>query len=123
MNIHFERGDSIKFGKEWCAKNDSPHLIDKVVLMTPQYFEVDNGLYCHEVECPGMVVIEGDEPDSIYNLFGNNFEHFMDCVLIKGTDEDKAFYQKIIDDQIKAEEEAWNRFEASLNLNSTFLEN
>lgn|GEM_PF-4807176 len=108
--IQFERGDSVKFGKKWCKEHHSKHLIGKVVMMTPQYFEEDNGLYCSDTECPGMMEEGANEPDSIYHLFGNDFENFMDCELIKGTDEDKAAYQKIIKDAQEAEVKAWEDF-------------
>lgn len=98
QKINFERGDSVKFGMKWCKEHRSKHLIGKVVMMTPPWFECDNGLYCEDQECPGMMEEGSNEPDSIYHLFGNNFENFMDCELIKGTDEDKAAYQKIIKD-------------------------
>jgi Zn-finger protein len=82
-------------------------LINKTVMMTPQWFEEDNGLYCYETECPGMWFERSKEADSIYHLFGTQFENFMDCTLIKGTGEDKATYKKIIQDTAEAEAKAW----------------
>lgn len=105
MNI--ERGDSVKFGERWCKENGREDLVNQVVKFNPQWFEVDNGLYTYETECPGIYDEENQEADSIYHLFGNNFENFMDCVLIKGTVEDKESYQKIIQEQRDAAAEHW----------------
>ncbi|NEW05932.1 hypothetical protein GK047_07905 [Paenibacillus sp. SYP-B3998] len=112
QKIKFERGDSVKFGKEWCKENHSKHLIGKTVMMTPQWFEYDNGLYCEEQECPGMLEEGSDEPESVYHLFGNEFENFMDCELVKGSESDKVAYQKIITDAQEVEAKAWEKFTA-----------
>lgn len=115
MNI--ERGDSVKFGQEWCIQYGREELVNQTVKLTPQYFEDDNGLYTFERECPGIYDKENEEADSIYHLFGNNFEKFMDCELIKGTEEDKKAYQKIIQDKIEEEEKSWEEFaKANINL-------
>lgn len=112
--MKIERGDSIKFGKKWCKAHKSNDLINKVVKLTPQWFEEDNGLYCYETECPGIWDEENQEADSIYHLFGNNLEDFMDCELIKGTKEDIAAYQKIIEDRADAEAKNWERMAAAM---------
>ncbi|MEX3623742.1 hypothetical protein [Viridibacillus arvi] len=105
MNI--ERGDSIKFGEQWCNKHGSEELSGKTIKLTPQYFEEDNGLYVNYSECPGIYDKENEEAESIYHLFGNHFENFMDCKLIKGTDADKEEYEKIIKDQREVEAKSW----------------
>ena len=112
LKIIFERGDSVKFGNKWCKAHNSEHLIGKTIMMTPQYFEYDNGLYVEDQECPGMLEEGSEDPDSIYHLFGNEFENFMDCELVKGTDEDKATYRKIIDDKIAEEDRYWSQMAA-----------
>lgn len=95
MNI--ERGDSIKFGKRWCKEHNTKDLIGKIIKLTPQYFEEDNGLYVYYSECPGIFDEENGEAESIYHLFGNDLEDFMDCKLIKGVEKDKEDYQKLIE--------------------------
>lgn len=122
ITVDFVRGDSVKFGEKWCKAHNSEHLIGKTVLMTPQWFEYDDDLGGGTSECPGMFEEGSDESDSIYHLFGNNFEDFMDCELIKGSDVDKAAYMKIIDDIHKAEAEAWERFEAPIPIGSSHIE-
>ena len=111
MNI--ERGDSVKFGAEWCKTYRREDLIGKIVKFTPQWFEYDIGLYTVDEECPGIDNGENAEPDSIYHLFGNNFENLMDCELIKGSDEDKAEYEKIIKDINDAEAKYWEAYVAA----------
>lgn len=111
MNI--ERGDSVKFGEKWCKAHRREDLVNQVVKFTPQWFEDDNGLYVADIECPGIDNGKDAEPDSIYHLFGNSFENFMDCELIKGTDEDKEEYQKIIKDQNAAEAKYWESYVAA----------
>lgn len=108
MNI--ERGDTVKFGVEWCKVYRSEHLINKTVKLTPQWFEDDNGLYTYDVECPGIYDEENQEAESIYHLFGNDFENFMDCELIKGTVADIEEYEKIIKDQRDAEAMQWEEY-------------
>jgi hypothetical protein len=108
MNI--ERGDSIKFGEQWCKEHGSEDLIGKTIKLTPQYFEEDNGIYTYESECPGIYDESDDEAHSIYHLFGNDLSNILDCELIKGTEEDKEAYQKIIQDEIDKENEYWANY-------------
>ena len=111
MNI--ERGDSIKFGEQYCKEYSREDLVGKTVKLTPQYFEDDNGLYSYTTECPGIYDEENEEAESIYHLFGNHFENFMDCKLIKGTDTDKEQYEKIIRNQRDVEAKSWEQFVSS----------
>lgn len=111
--VDFEYGDSIKFGEKYCKKYGCEDLIAKTIMMTPQYFEEDNGLYVYTSECAGIYDEEKEEAESIYHLFGNNFEYFMDCELIKGTNENKKKYRDIIDLHNKAledEADSWLKF-------------
>lgn len=105
-----ERGDSILFGEKWCLEHGREYLTNKVIKLTPQYFEDDNGLYCFDRECPGIYDEENEESDSIYHLFGNKFERLMDCEIIKGNDSDKEYYQKLIQDKLEEEARAWEEF-------------
>ncbi len=63
-------------------------------MMTPQWFEDDNGLYCFDIECPGIFNAKEEEADSIYHLFGNKLEWLMDCTFIKGTQSDKDLIEQ-----------------------------
>ncbi|KOS61518.1 hypothetical protein FJQ98_16205 [Lysinibacillus agricola] len=92
----FECGDSIKFGEEYCKEFEREDLISKTIMMTPQYFEEDNGIYVYTSTYAGIYDKENKEAHSIYHLFGNDFEYFMDCELVKGSNEDKKKYEEII---------------------------
>ena len=105
MNI--ERGDSVKFGEKWCKEFKREELTNQIIQFTPQYFEDDNGLYAYTTECPGVFFKGEEEAESIYHLFGNEFEYFMDCELIKGTEEDKEAYQQIIKANNDADAALW----------------
>jgi hypothetical protein len=111
--MKIERGDSVKFGKKWCKNNRRKDLVNKVVRFTPQWFETDNGLYCDDIECPGIWDEVNDEAESIFHLFGNHFEKFMDCELFKGTEDDKVAYQKIIQNKAEVESKYWEQMAES----------
>lgn len=87
-------GDKIVFGKEYCEKTGSIHLLNKTITLTPQLFEEDNGLYTYMSECPGIYDSEGEEAESIYHLFGNNLENIYDCLVIPASTEDTAEFQR-----------------------------
>ena len=108
--MEINRGDSIIFGENYCKRWNLEYLIGKTIKLTPQYFDNDNGLYSYEEECPGIYNEVDEEADSIYHLFGNDFEYFMDCKLIKGTEKDKEEYEKIIKDKEDKEMKSWQEF-------------
>jgi Zn-finger protein len=108
--ISIESGDSVKFGRKWCKRNGCKDLIGKTVMFTPQFFEDDNGLYSYETECPGIWDEKNEVAESIYHLFGNNLESLMDCVLIKGTQEDRDLIAKIRKENADKEAEYWNGY-------------
>lgn len=93
--MEIEGGDSIVFGPTWCIANNRDDLKGKTVKLEPQWFECDNGLYVYHQVCAGLPAIDEDEiPDSIYHLFGNDLESFLDCTLIKGSKEDYENYRR-----------------------------
>lgn len=116
--MEIERGDSIVLGEKYCQENSREDLNGKTVKLTPQYFEDENGIYSYFNEYPGVYNEENEEAESIYHLFRNNFENFKDCELIKGTSVDREEYEKIIRDQIDAEEKSWLEF----MLSNTYLQ-
>jgi hypothetical protein len=95
-------GDKIKFGEKYCKKTGRLDLLNKTIMLSPQYFEEDNGLYVYEVECPGIYDSENEEADSIYHLFGNNLEGIHDCEIIPATKEDLLLIQKQKEEEQKA---------------------
>ena len=99
--MNLKSGDKIKFGIIYCNKEGRKDLLNKTIMLTPQYFEYDNGLYTEDQECPGIHNEAEGEPESIYHLFGNHFEWFYDCQIIPASEEDI----ELIADMKKAEEE------------------
>ncbi|MFC4712256.1 hypothetical protein [Planococcus dechangensis] len=86
-----KNGDKVKFGEDFCERTGRPYLLGKTIMLTPQFFEEDNGLYTYMSECPGILITEADdEPESIYHLFGNDLKCIYDCEIIKATGEDIA---------------------------------
>lgn len=47
-------------------------------------FDYENGLYTETQTSPGIE--NGDDCDSIYHLFGNDLEDFMDCEIMERVD-------------------------------------
>ena len=86
--LKLKSGDKIKFGKKYCRKTGRKDLLGKSIMLTPQYFDEYNGLYCYQSECPGIWNESENEADSIYHLFGNSLEDFLDCELIPAIEED-----------------------------------
>lgn len=113
MDLIIEEGDSVKFGEQWCEENGWEELKGKTIMLSPQYFEEDNGLYTYTTHCLG-ICDEVEEPYSIYHLFGNNLENFMDCELIKGFDTDKENYQRMVQDETDRENEYWESLSKDL---------
>lgn len=74
-------GVKIKIGVKYASGREFEP--DEIIELIPGYFEEDNGLYCYTSEAPSIQVEEGGEFDSIYHLFGNDLERFMDCEIVK----------------------------------------
>ena len=73
-------GAKIKLGKRYCKEHRIPEDEGKIIELITGYFDEDNGLYCYTSECPAIK--NGDDYDSIYHLFGNDFEYFYDCEVL-----------------------------------------
>jgi hypothetical protein len=73
-------GTKIKIGEEYAKKyNCTP---GEVLELVNGQFEYDNGLYTEIEEAPSVWNKELNEFDSIYHLFGNDLENFMDCEIL-----------------------------------------
>jgi len=73
-------GAKIKLGKRYCREHRIPKDEGKIIELIKGYFDEYNGLYCYTSECPAIK--DGDDYDSIYHLFGNDFEYFYDCEIL-----------------------------------------
>lgn len=100
--MKMKSGDKIKFGITYCNKTGRRDLLNKTIMLIPQAFEDDNGLYSSESFAPGIFNSIEEEADSIYHLFGNNLDGMYDCVVIPATEDDL----KILEDQKLSKEKA-----------------
>lgn len=89
--MKFKEGDSVQFGREYCEYTGKEYLLGQTVMLRYQYFEYDNGLYTEDQSCLGIYNEEDEEADSIYHLFGNKLDGFMDCKLIEASESDLEF--------------------------------
>jgi len=76
-------GASIRIGKKYAS--DSNFKEGDIITLVEGYFDYDNGLYTETQTAPS--IYDGDEYDSIYHLFGNDLEGFMDCKVVRNTGE------------------------------------
>jgi hypothetical protein len=74
-------GTKIKIGKKYSKEYGFNE--GEIITLVDGVFEVDNGLYTENQDCPSIWNEEWNEFDSIYHLFGNNFEYWMDNTIIK----------------------------------------
>lgn len=74
-------GTRIKIGPEYAAYTDSFEPGQVITLVEGQ-FEYDNGLYTEYETAPSVWNEEDNDFDSIYHLFGNELEDFMDCEVL-----------------------------------------
>jgi hypothetical protein len=80
MELKLEIGTKIKIGDKYAEK----YGFDKgeVITLTEGYFEHDNGLYTETQSCPAIWNEDQNEFDSVFHLFGNDLENFMDCDVV-----------------------------------------
>ena len=62
-------------GRNFLKEND-------IITLVEGEFEVENGLYTEIQKCPAIWDPELKEYDSIYHLFDNNFDNWLDCEII-----------------------------------------
>ncbi len=73
-------GTKIKFGEKFAEENG--YKSGDIIELVDGTFEHDNGLYTEWQHSPSIWNEEQKEFDSIYHLFGNDLEDFMDCEII-----------------------------------------
>ena len=72
-------GDIVKIGKE---SSKACGLKAGTVIVLIGILDYDNGIYCETQTSPSIWNEERKEFDSIYHLFGNNLEDFLDSEVI-----------------------------------------
>lgn len=74
-------GCEIRIGKIY-SEQISGFKEGDIIKLIEGYFEYDNGLYTEEQTSPSIYDEETKDFDSIYHLFGNDFEYFYDCEIL-----------------------------------------
>ncbi len=84
LNLELESklvvGTKIKYGKqyaEFAGVNEG-----EVIELVEGSFEYDNWLYTENQTAPSIWDESQKDFDSIYHLFGNDLEDFMDCEIV-----------------------------------------
>lgn len=73
-------GTKIKLGKKYCKHTGDE--ADKIITLVSGEFETDNGLYTETLTSPSVWNHDIMEFDSIYHMFGNELDEFMDCEIL-----------------------------------------
>lgn len=75
-------GTKIKIGVKYEAKHGGGFKPNEVIELIEGTFEEYNGLYDEITHAPSIWNEYQQEFDSIYHLFGNDLENFMDCEIV-----------------------------------------
>lgn len=78
--IILEVGMKIKIGEKYSTKYGFEP--NEVIELVEGYFDEYNGLYNYTSKAPAIWNEHQEEFDSIFHLFGNNLENFMDCEIL-----------------------------------------
>lgn len=73
-------GASVRIGRLY-AENYG-FVPGEIITLVEGHFEYDNGLYISDQTALAIYDKDSKDYDSIYHLFGNDFEYFMDCEII-----------------------------------------
>ena len=77
-------GTKIKIGKKYLEEISERNFLKEndIITLVEGEFEIENGLYTEIQKCPAIWNPELKEYDSIYHLFGNNFDNWFDCEIL-----------------------------------------
>jgi hypothetical protein len=73
-------GTQIELGAKYAEH--SGRTAGEVIELVEGKFEHDNGLHTEEQYAPAIYNEDSKEYDSIFHLFGNNLENWMDCTIV-----------------------------------------
>lgn len=76
-------GAKIKIGKEYSEHCYNALKEGEVIELINGSFDCENGLYCYVEYAPAIWDEKQKDFDSIYHLFGNDFEYFLDCTIVE----------------------------------------
>lgn len=75
-------GTKIKIGSKYVQETGCGFREGEIIELVNGYFEYDNGLYTETEECPSYYDSYSNDYVSIYHLFGNDLEEFLDCEIL-----------------------------------------
>lgn len=75
-------GTKIKIGKEYSKHCHNTLKEGQIIELINGSFECENGLYNFIEDAPSIWSEYDEDFDSIYHLFGNDFEYFLDCTIV-----------------------------------------
>lgn len=73
-------GAKVRIGKKYAEQNNC--IEGEILELIEGHFEHDNGLYTEDQTAPSIWVEKQKDFESIYHLFGNEFENFLDCEVV-----------------------------------------
>ena len=73
-------GAKVRFGKQYAKEHNSTE--GEIITLVEGEFEYDNGLYSTTESAPSIWCERQKDFDSIYHLFGNDLEYFLDCEVL-----------------------------------------
>jgi len=79
--LNLKVGDKIKIGEKY-SKN-SFLKPGKIITLIEGHFEYYNGLYDEDQTAPAIWNKYDKDYESIFHLFGNDLEDFLDCEIVK----------------------------------------
>jgi len=74
-------GAKIKIGRIYAKEHYCTE--GEIIELVEGSFEYDNGLYTEQQTAPSVWDEKQKDFDSIYHLFGNDLENFLDCEIVK----------------------------------------
>lgn len=74
-------GAKIKIGKQYSKEHGLES--GQVITLIEGYFDYENGLCTSSVTSPSIWDEDSKDYESIYHLFGNDLENWMDCKIVK----------------------------------------
>lgn len=75
-------GTKIKIGKDYSEHCHNSLKEGQVIELINGSFECENGLYSYIEDAPSIWNEKQKDFDSIYHLFGNDLDDFMDCEIL-----------------------------------------
>lgn len=127
-------GTKIKISKEYVENGKYHFKENEIITLVEGTFEFDNGLCTENQKCPAIWNPKLKEFDSIYHLFGNNFDDWYNCEILNNLNwsepkppiDGVSFYDHITCDTplglIKIEWKSWkNNDSYSLLINDKWI--